>query len=41
MDANHNVVAPGDPARQTEYVFENIRRILAEAGAGIEDIIKV
>lgn len=41
MDANHNVVAPGDPAKQTEYVFENIRKILAEAGAGIEDIVKV
>ncbi len=40
MDSNENVVAPGDPEKQTEYVFESIRKILAEAGATINDIVK-
>lgn len=40
MDADGNVVAPGDPGGQTEYVFQSIQKILAEAGAKIEDIVK-
>lgn len=40
MDSEENVVAPGDPEKQTEYVFESIRKILAEAGATIDDVVK-
>jgi 2-iminobutanoate/2-iminopropanoate deaminase len=40
MDANQNVVHPGNPEKQTEYVFESIRKILAEAGATIDDVVK-
>lgn len=40
MDSRGNVIAPGDPEKQTEYVFESIRKILAEAGADIKDIVK-
>lgn len=40
MDSHGNVVAPGDPKKQTEYVFQSIRRILAEAGANIDDVVK-
>jgi enamine deaminase RidA (YjgF/YER057c/UK114 family) len=39
-DSQGNVLFPGDPEKQTEYVFENVRKILAEAGAGIEHIVK-
>ena len=40
MDSDGNVVAPGDPEKQTEYVFESIIKILAEAGATIGDVVK-
>jgi len=34
-------IAPGDIARQTRNTFESIRRVLAEAGADIRDIVKL
>ena len=40
MDSKGNVIAPGDPGKQTEYVFESIIKILAEAGATINDVVK-
>lgn len=40
-DADGRVVHKDDAAGQTEYIFENIRGLLGEAGAGIEDIIRV
>lgn len=40
MDGAGNVLFPGDIEKQTEFVFENIRKILAEAGADIENIVK-
>jgi len=33
MDKDGNPVAPQDISRQTEYVFENIKKILAQGGA--------
>lgn len=39
MDSRANVIAPGDPGKQTEYVFESICKILAEAGATIKDVV--
>jgi reactive intermediate/imine deaminase len=41
VDAKGEVVAPGDAAAQTEFVFENIKTILAEAGSSLEDVVKV
>ena len=41
MDADGNPVAPDDISAQTRYVFENIRKILGEAGARLEDLVKV
>lgn len=41
MDADGNPVAPGDFGAQTRYIFENIKRILGEAGAALEDVVKV
>lgn len=41
MDTEGNPVAPGDFGAQTRYIFENIKRILGEAGAALEDVVKV
>ena len=41
MDADGNPVAPDDIGAQTRYIFENIKKILAEADATLEDIVKV
>jgi reactive intermediate/imine deaminase len=41
MDADGNPVAPDDISAQTRYIFENIRKILGEAGATLEDVVKV
>lgn len=34
------IVGPGDPAAQTEQTLKNIGAILAEGGAGYEDIVR-
>ncbi len=41
MDADGNPVAPGDFGAQTRFIFENIKKILSEAGATLEDVVKV
>ena len=41
MDADGNPIAPNDISAQTRYVFENIKTILADAGAVLEDVVKV
>jgi enamine deaminase RidA (YjgF/YER057c/UK114 family) len=35
------LVGPGDPAAQARQVFENLRRCLAAAGAGFDDVVKL
>jgi len=35
------VIAPGDLARQAPIAVENIRRVLAEVGFGLEDLVKL
>jgi enamine deaminase RidA (YjgF/YER057c/UK114 family) len=39
-DDDGTVVAPGDPYRQTRRALENVERALAEADAGIDDIVR-
>ena len=41
MDAEGTPVAPDDIAAQTRYIFENIKTILGEANAKLEDVVKV
>ncbi len=41
MDSDGNPVAPNDISVQTRYIFENIKLILGEAGAALEDVVKV
>jgi enamine deaminase RidA (YjgF/YER057c/UK114 family) len=40
-DADGNVVGPGDIEVQTREVFENVTRILHEAGATWEQVVKL
>jgi enamine deaminase RidA (YjgF/YER057c/UK114 family) len=41
IDANGDVVGPGDPTLQAEQCWKNIELCLAAAGAGLADIVKV
>ena len=41
VDAEGNLVGGNDVVAQAERVFENIREVLASAGAGPEDVVKV
>jgi len=40
-DENGNTVAPGDVKAQTRRVFEQMRAIFAEAGATLNDVVKM
>ena len=40
MDENGSAVAPNDIMKQTEFVFENIQKILGEGGASLDDVVK-
>ena len=40
-DADGTPMAPGDLGAQARIVFENLKAVLAEAGAGLEHIFKV
>ncbi|WP_428951356.1 RidA family protein [Streptomyces sp. cg35] len=41
LDERGELVGPGDPAAQARQVFENLRRCLAAAGAGFDDVVKL
>ena len=41
FDGDGNVVGAGSLGAQTRQVFENIRGILQEAGAGFQDVVKM
>jgi 2-iminobutanoate/2-iminopropanoate deaminase len=40
MDKDGNAVAPNNIREQTRFVFENIKKILAEGGASLDDVVK-
>lgn len=40
MDKNGKAVAPGNITKQTEFIFENISKILKEARSSIDDVVK-
>ena len=40
-DKNDQTVCKGDVAGQTRQVFANIAKVLAEAGATLDDVIKI
>jgi enamine deaminase RidA (YjgF/YER057c/UK114 family) len=41
QDEHGDLVGPGDPTAQARQVFENLRRCLAQAGAGFGDVVKL
>jgi len=41
LDSDGHVVGIGDPAAQTRQIYENIGRILAEAGGTFSDLVKI
>ncbi|TDT31568.1 enamine deaminase RidA (YjgF/YER057c/UK114 family) [Streptomyces sp. BK208] len=41
LDEDGSVVGVGDAAAQARQVFENLRRCLASAGAGFDDVVKL
>ncbi|MFJ3900137.1 RidA family protein [Streptomyces sp. NPDC090025] len=41
FDENGELVGAGDAAAQARQVFENLRRCLAAAGAGFDDVVKL
>jgi len=41
MDKDGNVLYPDDPAKQAEFVFESLQKILKQAGSSLDDVIKV
>ena len=41
LDSDGNVVGIGDPAAQTRQIYENIGRILSEAGGTFSDLVKI
>ncbi|WP_306187895.1 MULTISPECIES: RidA family protein [unclassified Streptomyces] len=41
LDEDGKLVGEDDPAAQARQVFENLRRCLAAAGAGFDDVVKL
>ena len=41
VDENGVVVGAGDPGAQARFIFQKIGRALAEAGASLEDVVRV
>lgn len=41
LDADGALVGPGDPLAQTEQVFRNLEAVLAAAGVGFADVVKL
>ena len=41
VDENGAVMGPGDPGAQARFIFQKIGRALSEAGASLEDVVRV
>ncbi|MEE2980262.1 MAG: RidA family protein [Pseudomonadota bacterium] len=41
LSADGEIIGPGDVAAQTRAVFDNLRAVLAEAGATMDDVVKI
>jgi 2-iminobutanoate/2-iminopropanoate deaminase len=41
LDERKNVIAPGDVVGQAEFIFATIGRVLAQAGGGFENVLRV
>ena len=41
VDETGTVIGPGDPGAQALFIFQKIGRALAEAGASLQDVVRV
>lgn len=40
LDKNGTVLYPNDPEKQAEFIYESLQKILQQAGAGFDDVVK-
>lgn len=40
MDKDGKVLHPDDPAKQAEFIYESLQKILNQAGASLDDVVK-
>lgn len=40
LDKNGNVLYPNDPAKQAEFIYESLEKILNQAGSSLDDVVK-
>lgn len=40
LDKNGQVLYPNDPAKQAEFIYESLQKILRQAGASLDDVVK-
>lgn len=40
MDKDGNVLYPDNPGKQAEFIFESLQKILNQAGATFDDVVK-
>jgi len=39
-DKDGNVLFPDDPAKQAEFIYDSLQKILNQAGASLDDVVK-
>lgn len=40
LDKNGKVVYPNNPAKQAEFIYESLQKILNQSGASLDDVVK-
>ena len=40
LDKSGQVLYPDDPAKQAEFIYESLQKILNQAGASLDDVVK-
>lgn len=40
LDKNGTVLFPDDPAKQAEFIYESLEKILRQSGASLDDVVK-
>lgn len=40
LDKDGTVLHPNNPAKQAEFIYESLQKILQEAGASLDDVVK-
>lgn len=40
LDKDGRVLYPEDPAKQAEFIYESLQKILNQAGASLDDVVK-